>query len=517
MVFEYNSNHGTALLTDQILTTRSNTGGYLTAENLINLTAQELSPSNIIPINDLTDLQPYLNGGEYVIPPTKGFQFITNLVLNYPIRVPPAGVPWCIVGEYSPLTGYIQLIYTGSGAFIRGNTGSGAFMIDKLMLVQGSSTAKCFDLQNGSNPANWGTYGFLSNVLLIGWSEVGLVEGFNLGAVQTIGIIQCATGLTVRNWATIGFVMISWANGQNAVSSYVLKLEGYIGRFALTAPVAFVSQSNESLVYIDPSIISERLTISYTSPSGTGKLFHPSGLGHDNPKVLAIGNLPFPDSKIVASLTSTAEATTTIAVANTYYQAVLPAGGFTKRLAERIDIKESTVGSGIFNTIIYTALETNDIDVTIKCAIKVSTATPEGQLAIGKRGIAIDYTGFPLELATTYKIIEATSILQFQGVLTGTYSQSGTAVTVTFMNTVDGVNPIYVTGEKVYLDILTGTALDGLFIILSHSLTAITYTATTALTTLGTVEIHDNIDTRVKNIGSTANVLIRAINVAIIP
>lgn len=68
--------------------------------------------------------------------------------------------------------------------------------------------------------------------------------------------------------------------------------------------------------------------------------------------------------------------------------------------------------------------------------------------------------------------------------VTGTYSQSGTTVTVTL--TSHGL----VTGNRIYVNITSGTGVDGTYTVTSVAdANTFTYTAGTSLTTLGTVEL----------------------------
>lgn len=63
--------------------------------------------------------------------------------------------------------------------------------------------------------------------------------------------------------------------------------------------------------------------------------------------------------------------------------------------------------------------------------------------------------------------------------LSGTYSQSGTTVTVTM--TAHGM----AVGEKFYIDITSGTAVDGAYVVATAATNSFTYTAATSLSTTG--------------------------------
>lgn len=84
--------------------------------------------------------------------------------------------------------------------------------------------------------------------------------------------------------------------------------------------------------------------------------------------------------------------------------------------------------------------------------------------------------------------------------LTGTYSQSGTTVTVTA--TAHGLN----VGSRIYTDITSGTAVDGEYTVATvPTANTFTYTAGTSLTTSGNVTLRRNTVTASGNVSSVAD------------
>lgn len=515
---QLNNNLAPASLTDLLLTLRTGSpdlSGYLSISALINLIQDETSASNLIIVNEVADLQPYLSGGEYVLPAGKGLFFVKDITLVYPIRLPNLA-PCSILGAVGG-TGFVNLIYAGAGAFLRATGGFKGFHFQNLNFIQGSPTAKLFDLQNGSNPANWASFGFIWECFATNWTDLGLIEGVNLGLFKAFAKIACATGIELRNWGSLGMTGLAWASGQNVASARYYELKGIIQRLAVIGPCSFLTQSNESVFKIDSSILTERITIVGNSYVGTGRFFASGGLNQDSPYLLSLINPPVPDSKTTAFLSSTTEALTTIAASGTYYPCILPAGGFTAQSAKRFTRIESSVGSGIYDMLRYDGIETIDLDISCKCTARAASGSPTARLAIGRNGTAIDYTGTPATLAATNTPLFSGGIITLQGAVIGTYSQSGTAVTVTLDNTDSAGNFIHTTGEQIYSTIGSGTGVSGLYTITSHNATSITYTAGTSLTTSGNCIISDVLRMFIKNESAGTNIFISNFNWRIIP
>jgi hypothetical protein len=525
MALETFDDLGITLLTDKIIAVREGSpdnSGYLTAQSLVTLAQTELSPSDQIIINDITDLQPYLTAGEYVIPTNKGFCFTKDIILNYPIKLPiitnyadPSTAFTSIVGGGIGGNGYIKIIYTGSGAFIRGTYCPG-LVLEKLNFVSANPLNQLFNIANGSNSALWAPTFIISDCFIYNYSDCGFIEGFNLSAGNKIAFIGCGKGINFQNFASLGMGIISWANGQNLSLSYAIKLTGLIGRFSIADPTTGITQTNESLIWIDNNIIAERILLIGLSITGTGRLFHASGKNQDSSEVVCYFCPPFPDSNPVVFATSTTETLTTIGSANVFTHVVLPAGGYTDRLIKRFSKIENTNGSGIFDVLKYDGIESVDINIVCQLTARAVSGSPTARLALNLNGTALSYTGFPTILAATNTPLRTEGILTLTGALNGTYTQTSTSVTLTFHNSDLNGNPLHITGEKHYIKINSGTSLSGIYTITSHTTTSITYTSSTALTTSGNASIHDILKIDIENQSAATNINTSNINLQLI-
>lgn len=525
MTVQFGNALGEVQLTDYLLGVRDgipDTTGYVTVEDLITLVQNEISPSDLILVNDVSDLQPYLSGGEYVIPVGKGLCFIKNIVLSAPIRLParasfpdPANAFTTICGGGFSGTALIQVVYTGTGAFIRGTNSCGVW-IDKLNFISVNSANQLFDIQNGSNPATWAAGLLITNCFMTGWTSCGLIEGVNLSGNNSISITSCGNGIQFKNFATLGLTITNWANGQNLANSYMFRLSGIVLRFSLNGPVNMVLGSNESGLYIDTNIYTERLSVIGTSPTGTGKLFHASGLNESSAIVLSKFNPPFPDSKQVAFLNTTTETLTTISASNTFTHIVLPAGGYTTQALSLFSKVEQNVGSGIFDVLVYEGVETVQVAIQAGLTARAASGSPVARLGINLNG-TVQPGGYPTTLAATNTNMRSEGIFILNAARFGTYSQSGTAVTLTVNNLDSSGNLLHTAGERQYFRALSGTGVSGLYTITASNATSISYTAGTSLTTSGNMSVHDRIKLDIENQSASTNIYTSNLNFQVIP
>lgn len=301
MPFNYKVDLSPAALTDYFVVTRPGSPdvpGYLTGQDFINLVSSETSASDLIIINDLLDLQPYLSGSQYNIPAGKGFKFVKSLSLSYPI-VLPTGAPSVLVGDGFAGTGFVTLTYTGSGAFIRATSGFDNFICEYLSFVRGGSGGQCFDLQNGATPANWADLMAVRTCFFAGWDSVGIIEGFNIGIASTLVEVLCTNGLEFKNCYTLGVNNWAWAQGLNAASSYALKISGTATNIGITGPNSFILGSNESAIWIDSGVTTSTILVNNNAIVGAGALFRSGGLNQASTGVRAFQNPGFEDSAFV--------------------------------------------------------------------------------------------------------------------------------------------------------------------------------------------------------------------------
>lgn len=301
MVFEFSNNLAPVALNDYLMAIRPgspDSAGYVSAQALVNLVSAEISANDLIIINELTDLQPYLSGGFYVMPPGKGFKFVKSLSLAYPI-VLPTDTPCSLLGDGFAGTGFVTLTYTGSGAFIRATGGFSTFVCEYLAFTRGGIGGLCFDLRNGATPADWAPLMALRTCTVAGWDSVGLIEGFNIGIVSTLVELQCSNGIELKNCFTLGVNALAWASGLNAANSYALKLSGTATNIGITGPNSYLLGSNESAIWLDSSLSTSTILVSNNAIVGSGALFRAGGLNQASAGVRASQNPGFEDSPFV--------------------------------------------------------------------------------------------------------------------------------------------------------------------------------------------------------------------------